>query len=630
METDVKKKRGIAIAIAVLIVALLFLLGPGMAFTIEDFLGITRDPGTRDVTINLQIDKQAIEVINPDLNGGVMGYIGKMGVNHTSSTINLGSDITFSQSTPGYCTPIAQEYYYQGVGYGYHDQVPIFDGPLDGYGYYSLRYVGGSPGIGYGYTDGYGMTQFLSGYGYGDSGKLNCEFTFTNLEEGVYSAIQVRVNGIPIANSDGAVTEVFGEDYIFGILNTPGTNGGTLNFVSPQNCSGMICDAVSMVKLVVDEADEDFVTVDIDTSIATSPSNIELKGSAFAFGPVQNISANLEINYVAAGLASSQLSRMSIQRFDGTNWNTVASGSNLTLDGDFVKAPITSFSSYALGLSSTTTGGSSSTTPAVTTTDTTTTDPTATVETVYEETKTISDEELSEVLSGMTDSEGNALFTESEVAEMLANSSEYEFEVTTKVEKITASDGTVSYRTTITTTITNSSGKNQRNVKVVVEVPKSVANSAQNITSNTPFTVLRDNPVLEFTVAQLNAGETKTIDYAVTTSTEPNLAGVTFNSPAVKAAEEVITPPVDDDDMVVCPTVWEPVCGSDGVTYSNECFANVAGVSVAYQGECVDDAPITEDAPMDWTLIIIALLVLLVVIGVAYVKRDDIKKMLKK
>jgi Kazal-type serine protease inhibitor-like protein len=39
-----------------------------------------------------------------------------------------------------------------------------------------------------------------------------------------------------------------------------------------------------------------------------------------------------------------------------------------------------------------------------------------------------------------------------------------------------------------------------------------------------------------------------------------------------------------------CPVEFSPVCGCDGTTYSNACFADVAGINVAATGACVEGA----------------------------------------
>lgn len=46
----------------------------------------------------------------------------------------------------------------------------------------------------------------------------------------------------------------------------------------------------------------------------------------------------------------------------------------------------------------------------------------------------------------------------------------------------------------------------------------------------------------------------------------------------------------------VCWEIWQPVCGCDGRTYSNSCWAAISGVQVIYQGEC--DFPAFGDLPL--------------------------------
>ena len=42
------------------------------------------------------------------------------------------------------------------------------------------------------------------------------------------------------------------------------------------------------------------------------------------------------------------------------------------------------------------------------------------------------------------------------------------------------------------------------------------------------------------------------------------------------------------DEGDACPAVGAPVCGSDGVTYGNSCYAEAEGIENYTSGECTD------------------------------------------
>ena len=64
-------------------------------------------------------------------------------------------------------------------------------------------------------------------------------------------------------------------------------------------------------------------------------------------------------------------------------------------------------------------------------------------------------------------------------------------------------------------------------------------------------------------------------------------------SPAEEAGDSEATTLAAEG--VACTMQYDPVCGEDGRTYSNDCVAGVAGVEVAAQGICADALECTEE-----------------------------------
>ncbi|MDD5163768.1 MAG: hypothetical protein PHD95_06215 [Candidatus ainarchaeum sp.] len=205
-------------------------------------------------------------------------------------------------------------------------------------------------------------------------------------------------------------------------------------------------------------------------------------------------------------------------------------------------------------------------------------------------------------------------------SKMLETAQEVQVTQGITVEKNTSATGAVSYKATVTISLTNDSTKDWKNAKLVVEIPKTVAASASEITSSYAMKVLKSDPIIEFTVAEVKAGETASVAYEISKNITSAIAN-TIRSPIVAGFTEVKAP--------TPPAV--PKCGN-GTCESGETNANCPADCPATVPPAMPPAnpPATGGIDLATVGIIIIIAIAIVAIGISVSRRKKNKLGYKK
>lgn len=183
------------------------------------------------------------------------------------------------------------------------------------------------------------------------------------------------------------------------------------------------------------------------------------------------------------------------------------------------------------------------------------------------------------------------------------------------------SDDTEKYVSTVSLEVSNVSGGNLTNIHIVEVVPKTVAENASEISSDYMFSVLEEDPVLQFVIDELDADASATITYAVDKQLDEESVA-DWTAGFATSVEEVV-------GLCVGVTCAQEACkrvscnsATGGCTAKvNRADGTSCGDEMVCQaGECVAVPPVVEPeeaAPLDPTLLG-GIVIVLVILGLVY------------
>lgn len=509
--------------LALVLIAIVMVSGPATAFYITADPSISHGTGTKDANVTVTIYKERYEAL-----GDI--YARMIGMDTDGTNSGLKGDATYDAN----CWANDDYYSYLDGAYLYNLQSR---GDLNVYKY---GYVENQPGQAIGNADLNVAARFQTaassdlnaqtyyGYGYNYAGTFDCTFRFKSLPDGIYVSALVFINGIPVsktgydAGQSGVTADV---NTIFAIKSFASSGNTDVNFVDPNGNKKLeiTIPAGSATASRTINANDDFITIDINIVSTTSPS-----GKTIYDAPRFALDSNLGaltfsstapavMKFYYSGIVSDDRasSFTNIYRYSAGDWTKISSGKSVDTTNDILSVNLSSFSEYGLGEDEAAAGGGTTTTTGGGggggggTEEGTTGEEVKTIISKTVDVK-ITEEELRDILTRAGASE-TALQKAIEALEKTSVTK------TIEVQKVTDAEGNVSYRTVITITVENKTGKILQNVKVLEEIPKSVIASLEEegIESDFDFTVIEADPIVEFNIPKINNGQSIALTYNI-------------------------------------------------------------------------------------------------------------------
>jgi hypothetical protein len=191
------------------------------------------------------------------------------------------------------------------------------------------------------------------------------------------------------------------------------------------------------------------------------------------------------------------------------------------------------------------------------------------------------------------------------------------------VEKLVDEEGKVSFKTTVSFELKNTAGEKLIDLKVIEVIPKTVLEHIDEnmIESELAFEIVEADPILRFTVPELDVNKTLTVSYVIKSDINKD-AAEEWKAPFVAIFKEA---PVDLCKDVVCEPKLCKKVSCDPATgecvYENLPDGTACGDNKECKaGECVEIVVEKEKAEFPWHLVILVIIIAIIAAGAVFYK----------